>query len=92
MMVICCLIITMTGAWGCKTVVTERPAEPVAVVVRPAQPGSNYIWIDGDWYSSSGKYYRREGHWVVVKPGRNWENGHWIKGRRGWYWVGGHWR
>ncbi|HRH48195.1 MAG TPA: hypothetical protein PLP23_05575 [Panacibacter sp.] len=90
--VLSCLIMLFSGVSGCKTVVTERPAEATVTVVRPPQPGPAYIWVDGEWYSRGGKYYRSQGRWVIAKRGRAWSSGHWQKGNHGWYWVPGHWR
>lgn len=89
---LCSLIITFAGSWGCKTVVTTRPNEPTVTVVRPPQPGPAYAWVDGEWYSRGGKYYRSEGRWVIAKKGRNWVPGHWEKNKRGSFWVKGYWR
>ena len=86
------LFILLSGAWGCKTVVTERPADSNIVVVRPPQPNPAYVWVDGEWYSRGGRYYRSEGRWVIARRGHAWAPGNWQKGRHGWYWAGGHWR
>ena len=91
-MLISFLFVTIAGAWGCKTVVTQRPAEPTVTIVRPPQPNPNYVWVDGEWYSRGGKYYRNEGRWVMPKKGHNWVPGHWEKNKRGSYYVSGHWK
>jgi len=57
------LLSLQMGTYGCRTraVVTTRPATP-AVVVRPAAPRPDYVWIDGDWYWSGGKYHWKQGY------------------------------
>jgi hypothetical protein len=73
--------------------VTTRPADPVVVV--PASPGPNYVWVDGSWYYNrpNRNYVYREGYWVVPsRPGRTWVAGQWVQTSRGWRYVEGHWR
>lgn len=85
------LILSLIGMESCKTTVATRPAQP-AVVVRPPQPRPDYIWIDGEWYRTGGKYQFRQGYWAPPRGGRKWAPGHWEKRRGGWYWQKGHWR
>lgn len=85
------LILSLMSMESCKTTVATRPAQP-AVVARPPQPRPDYVWIDGEWYRTSGKYQFRQGYWAPPKGGRNWKAGHWEKRRGGWYWQKGHWR
>lgn len=80
----------MTIGWSCRAVVSERPAEP-EIAVRPAQPGPNYIWINGEWYRDGNSYYYHQGYWRAPRIGRTWVDGHWAQSGRGWYWVKGHW-
>jgi hypothetical protein len=80
------------GSCAPDTVAT-RPQDPVVVV--PASPGPNYVWVDGSWqYNRPARaYVYREGHWVVpARPGRTWVAGHWVQTNRGWRYVEGHWR
>ncbi len=73
--------------------VATRPADPVVVV--PASPGPNYVWVDGSWRYNrpTQAYVYREGYWVVPnRPGRTWVAGQWVQTRRGWRYVEGHWR
>lgn len=90
--IILSMIIALGGAFGCRAVVTERPSDTDVVIVRPNQPGPDYIWIDGDWDYRGGKYYRNQGHWVQQRKNHNWVAGHWVKTGRGWYWSKGHWK
>lgn len=78
------------GLWSCKATVATRP--DAVVVTRPAQPGPAYIWVEGDWYYSGGRYVQRPGTWVVPRNNRTWAPGHWEQTRHGWYWKKGHWR
>ncbi len=88
-----CMFIAVTSFWGCKTVVAVRPPQPaVTASLRPPQPGPSYSWVEGEWYTRSGKYYRSQGSWVHASKGRNWIPGHWGSNRRGSYWVAGYWR
>jgi len=84
------IVVLGTGIWGCKATVATRPE--TVVVTRPAQPGPNYVWTDGDWYYSGGRYVQRPGVWVVPKRNSTWVPGHWEQTRRGLYWNKGHWR
>jgi hypothetical protein len=88
------ILVAVAGLSGCMTgTVATRPADPVVVV--PASPGPNYVWVDGAWrYNRPARAYQyREGYWVVPnRPGRTWVAGHWVQTRRGWRYVEGHWR
>jgi outer membrane lipoprotein SlyB len=76
------------------TVVTEPPPQPVTETVVVAQPGPDYIWIDGCWTWYGARWVWFGGHWAV--PPR--PHARWVVGR--WYgngyshrstWHGGHW-
>lgn len=70
--------------------VTEQPAVPV--YQRPASPGVGYVWVDGDWYWSGGRYTYRNGYWARPRGHRVWTTGTWVRSGRGYYWRKGHWR
>lgn len=70
--------------------VTARPDVPV--YVRPASPGANYVWVDGDWYWRGGRYTYRNGYWARPRGGRAWVGGAWVGRGNGYYWRRGHWR
>lgn len=76
---------------GCagEAYVTEQPAE--VVYTRPPAPGPGYVWVDGDWYWSGGRYTRRSGHWAHPRKGHVWVGGHWQHTPRGYHWQKGHW-
>ena len=73
----------MVGSSGCRT---------RAVVVRPASPHPDYIWIDNEWIWNGGKYVYKEGYWAPPRTGHVWVAGHWVQKKKGWYWEKGHWR
>ena len=60
---------------------------------RPISPGSGYVWVDGDWYWSGGKYAYRNGYWVKPKSHhRVYVSGTWVRSGNGWYWKRGYWQ
>ncbi len=69
-------------------------SEPVYTEgIRPAQPSSSHIWIDGDWYYNRQlhNYNRRQGHWDMPRPGHSFQQGHWESNKKGHHWIGGKW-
>lgn len=73
--------------------VSTRPQDPL--VVMPASPGPNYVWVDGGWqYNRPNRaYVYRQGRWAVPsRPGRTWVSGRWVQNHRGWRYRDGHWR
>jgi hypothetical protein len=70
--------------------VTEQPVAPV--YERPAMPRVGYVWVDGDWYWSGGRYVYRNGYWARPRSHRVWVTGTWVRSGRGYYWRHGHWR
>jgi len=78
-----------TGCAG-EAVVVTRPAD--VVYERPASPGGDYVWVDGDWYWSGGVYVWRNGYWAHPRGGRTWVKGSWGHRGNGYYWQKGHWR
>ena len=68
-------------------------AQPETVVeTRPAAPGPNYVWVDGDYVWVGGRYVYHPGYWVAPRASRIWVPGAWVKTPRGFYWQRGHWR
>lgn len=68
------------------------PPAPRAYRV-PAQPGPDYVWVEGYWYPVNGEYRWHDGYWTLppysdaywVAPyyqGREYYSGHW-EGSRG---------
>lgn len=70
--------------------VTDQPVAPV--YARPASPGVGYVWVDGDWYWSGGRYAYRNGYWARPRGTRVYVNGNWARSSRGYYWRRGHWK
>ena len=75
-----------------QLVVVKKPVRSKVVLVNPAKPGKNHIWIDGHWKASGAKYVWVQGKWAKNRPGHHWIKGHWKKTRAGWIWIPGHWK
>jgi hypothetical protein len=64
----------------------NSPPPPRAYVV-PAQPGPDYIWVEGYWYPQNGHYLWHNGYWTRPPySGAYWvapyyEGGRWTAGR-----------
>jgi hypothetical protein len=69
-------------------------AQPMAPVYeRPMAPGVGYVWVDGDWYWSGGRYVYRHGYWVKPKSHhRVYVSGTWVRSGKGYYWKRGYWQ
>lgn len=94
LIVISALFVSL-AATSCRTraVVTTRPEPPAtAVVVRPAAPRPDYVWVDGEWIWRGGRYVYTNGYWAPPRRGHAWVGGHWERRGNGWYWQRGHWR
>ena len=85
-------IISFSTISNAQIVIKKRPARTKVVVVKPAKPSKNYVWIDGHWIVRGNKYVWVKGNWKKNKPGSKWIAGHWKKVPGGWKWVPGHWR
>ncbi|MCK4664476.1 MAG: YXWGXW repeat-containing protein [Bacteroidales bacterium] len=76
-----------------QIVVKVKPVRPKVVVVKPARPGQNFIWVDGYWKTGpNNNYVWVKSHWKKNRKGHNWIPGHWKKVRSGWKWIPGHWK
>ena len=95
MKAVCLFTISFFLCVACSTpsrvVVKEKPAPPV-VVVRPAQPYPNAVWVGDAWRWKHGRYVYIRPHYVKPKRGMMWVDGHWKNTGRGLVWVHGHWR
>jgi hypothetical protein len=71
-----------------------KVAPPAArvVVVRPACPHKNGVWVEGYWAWKHNRHVWVDGRWVKPKHGRVWVDGHWVNTPHGWEWIKGHWR
>jgi len=68
--------------------VRTRPVEPV--IVRPAVPYHDAVWIPAEWQWRGGRYVYVRPHYVHARRGHVWIPGHWA--RHGTVWIGPHWR
>jgi WXXGXW repeat (2 copies) len=80
-------VVALSGCAG--GYVAEQPAD--VVYDRPVSPGVGYVWIDGDWFWSGGRYQWHAGHWDRPRAGRAWVRGSWHSSGRGYHWQRGHW-
>jgi hypothetical protein len=94
LIVVCALVVSTLTVTSCRTraVVTTRPEPPAAVIVRPAAPRPDYVWIDGEWDWRGSRYVYRQGYWAPPRHGYVWISGHWARRGNGWEWQKGHWR
>jgi len=77
---------------GCVIARPRMAPPPPKKDIRPAKPGPEFLWIEGNWIWSSGQYTWSKGFWVKKKPGKNWVPGRWEKRGRHWVWIKGRWR
>jgi hypothetical protein len=64
------------------------PPPPRAVVVMPAQPDPDFVWVGGYWYPVAGHYRWHEGYWSRPPYG----GARWIAPRHeGGRYYGGYW-
>ena len=64
------------------------PPPPRTVVVMPAQPAPDYVWVGGYWYPVTGHYRWHEGYWS--RP--PYAGAHWIAPRHeGGRYYNGYW-
>jgi len=70
-----------------------RIGPPAArIVVRPASPWRDGIWIDGYWGWEHGRHVWIDGRWARPVRGHFWVDGRWVHTRHGWEWNPGYWR
>lgn len=86
------LLFSLVVFQGCGPTVVVRD-RPVSSYARPLSPRPGYIWIEGDWYGSGGRYVQRPGYWAAPRPNRAYRPGTWNqRGNRGWHYRKGGWR
>jgi hypothetical protein len=88
------LVLVLSAGIGveAQVIVKVRPVAPV--VVRPACPSSNHVWVGGawKWNRKINNYAWVDGYWAKPRRhGVNWVDGHWRASRGGWKYVPGHW-
>jgi hypothetical protein len=61
---------------------------------RPAPPGNQYVWVDGDWGWNNQRhsYVQKSGYWVKPRQGQSYVSGNWQTTPRGKSWSKGHWQ
>ena len=85
-----CGILALITLSACSAgYVTTRPAD--VTYVRPVSPGSNYVWISGNWVWGGGNYHWQEGNWHEGKQGRSYKSGNWENDHSGYKWRKGRW-
>lgn len=69
-------------------------SEPRRVeMIRPRQPSSLHVWIDGDWiWQKDTRTYRNSyGRWELPNRNRNYIPGYWENRKKGKRWMPGRW-
>jgi hypothetical protein len=89
-----CVIVPGGGyAAGELEVDMAPPPPPPVVVERPPRPGSLYIWIDGHYIVSSGRWVWVRGRWELPpRRGNIWVEPHVRQRGPRWGYTPGHWR
>ena len=77
---------------GPRIYVRIKPPARKVVVVKPARPHRNSVWIGRRWYWNGRKYIWKKGYCTNPRKGFVWVPGHWNHHRRGWHWIEGHWK
>ena len=65
------------------------PPPPLEEPVGRRRPG--FVWVEGGFDWSRGRYIRHRGHWERVRQGRQWHGGHWEWQGDHYAWVRGMW-
>ena len=85
-------ITMMLSLYSCSSGHYVSTQPETVVVTRPVRPNPNYVWVDGDYYWSRGRYVQRQGYWARPRVGRSYRGGGWMQSPRGYYWRRGGWR
>lgn len=79
-------------AWTSSMVVEQAPP-PAKLEWAPPAPGSDYVWLPGNWTWREGKWIWEGGRWQRrPRAGAVWVNGYWAQHGRSWIWMPGHWQ
>jgi hypothetical protein len=87
MLVCATLLLGVPAAFGQVSVGIQIGAPPPPrVIVVPARPGPDYVWIEGYWYPVEGHYRWHRGYWTLPP----YAGAHWVGPRHegGRYYVG----
>lgn len=73
---------------------SDYPPPPPSDQPPAVSPGPGYIWVGGEWQSSSEGWVWTGGQWAYPPwPGAMWVQGYWYRGPfSGWRHAPGHWR
>ncbi len=77
-----------------QMIVAVKPSRAKVVVVKPARPDIQHVWVDGHWKWSKKRqrYVWVNGQWAKKPRNKSrWISGHWKKVRGGWTYLPGHW-
>lgn len=88
--IVAALAFAFTGCEPGGVIVSTRPEPPY--YERPVSPAPGYVWIDGEWYWSNGRYVYHNGYWGRPRGHRVWIAGNWEQRDNGWKWRRGYWR
>jgi hypothetical protein len=69
--------------------VEEEPPPPRAVVIE-TRPG--FVFVEGHWYRSGGRWVWADGYWERERVGHVWVPGRWERRGNRHVWVEGSWR
>lgn len=86
--------LSLTGcAGGGYAFYASTPPPAVRFEQRGIAPGAGYVWIDGYWGYSGGRYAWVPGRWDRPPRGRSrWEAGRWETRKGRYQYRQGHWR
>jgi len=74
-----------------EVVVSTAPPPPRREVVTVA-PGPSYVWTQGYWVRSRGRWVWVPGRYALrPQPRAVWVSGHWDHTNHGWIWTPGRW-
>ncbi len=85
--------LSLAGCAGGYAYYASMPPPPRRAEVRGVAPGAGFIWIDGYWGYSGGRYAWVPGYWGRPPRGRSrWEPGRWETRHGRYEYRRGRWR
>jgi hypothetical protein len=85
--------LSLTGCAGGYAFYATTPPPALRFEQRGAAPGPGYVWIDGYWGYSGGRYAWVAGRWDrPPRPRARWESGRWETRGGKYYYREGRWR
>ena len=70
----------------------KAPPRRKGVIIKPAKPYRQAVWLSGHWKWRKARYVWVVGHWVKPRRGYVWVDGHWARRGGRWICVAGHWK